>query len=251
MDAKRSRAKRDASIAEVMMPKQQQRIATPPTIGLGAKGLELGGPRISIKSAVYERTKRTMDVCVATLVLILLSPLMLLVAVLIKLSDFGPVLFCQTRVGRGGRHFTCYKFRSMVPHAESLKESLMDLNHHQTGPTFKIPQDPRLTRLGILLRKTSLDEFPQLWNVIKGDMSLVGPRPPVPPEVIWYTDFDMRRLEVRPGLTCIWQVNGRSDIPFDGQVRMDVEYIVNRSTWLDLKLLLLTIPAVVSGKGAY
>ncbi len=199
----------------------------------------------------YEFGKRMIDITLSLLGLAALSPLLLLTALLVKLTDFGPVLFSQTRVGRGGAEFTCYKFRTMVPNAEELKDSLHDLNHHQSGVTFKIPHDPRMTRLGRLLRKTSIDELPQLINVLKGDMSIVGPRPPVPEEVAWYSPFDLRRLEVRPGLTCTWQVSGRSDVPFEEQVQLDVQYIENRSLWFDSKLILLTIPAVLSGRGAY
>lgn len=203
------------------------------------------------KGRWYEATKRLTDVVGALLALFLLSPVYLLAILAIKISDRGPVFFEQTRVGRGGRHFECIKFRSMVVDAESLKSSLKDQNHHKDGVTFKIREDPRMTAVGWLLRKTSIDELPQFWNVLVGDMSLVGPRPPIPDEVARYTPQQLRRLEVRPGLTCIWQVSGRGDVAFSEQVKMDIEYIERRSLWLDLKLLLLTIPAVLSCKGAY
>lgn len=199
----------------------------------------------------YEIAKRTLDVLVASLALIVLAPLLLLCVVLIKLTDWGPVLFCQTRVGRYGREFRCYKLRSMVPQADKLKSSLATLNRHSDGRTFKMTNDPRITWIGKWLRKASLDELPQLWNVILGDMSIVGPRPPVPAEVRQYTPRDRRRLDVQPGLTCIWQISGRADIPFEKQVELDIDYIERRSLWLDIKLILWTVPAVLSGKGAY
>lgn len=205
----------------------------------------------SVKPRSYELTKRGIDICVALLGLIILFPLLVIIAILIKLSDFGPIFFCQTRVGRGGAEFKCYKFRTMVVNAEELKSKLLEMNHHQEGVTFKIPRDPRTTPLGRWLRKSSIDELPQLLNVLKGDMSIVGPRPPVPSEVAWYSPYDLRRLEVRPGLTCTWQVSGRGDVPFGDQVRLDVQYIENRSLWLDSKLIVQTIPAVFSGRGAY
>jgi lipopolysaccharide/colanic/teichoic acid biosynthesis glycosyltransferase len=199
----------------------------------------------------YLIAKRVLDLAVTLPVLVLISPLLALVALSIKLWDRGPVFFTQTRVGKDGAEFTCYKFRSMVPHAERLKEELQALSHHADPRTFKIPRDPRITWIGRIIRKTSIDELPQLWNVVVGDMSLVGPRPPVPSEVNLYSDRDRRRLHVQPGITCIWQVSGRGDLPFSEQVRLDLDYIQSRSLLLDLKLLLLTIPAVVTGRGAY
>jgi lipopolysaccharide/colanic/teichoic acid biosynthesis glycosyltransferase len=199
----------------------------------------------------YLIAKRVLDLAVTLPILVLISPLLALVALSIKLWDHGPVFFTQTRVGKDGAEFTCYKFRSMVPHAERLKEELQALNHHADPRTFKIPRDPRITWIGRIIRKTSIDELPQLWNVVVGDMSLVGPRPPVPSEVNLYSDRDRRRLHVQPGITCIWQVSGRGDLPFSEQVRLDLDYIQSRSLLLDLKLLLLTIPAVVTGRGAY
>ncbi len=199
----------------------------------------------------YPRCKRAMDLAIGLTVLLLLSPMLLLVAGLIKATSRGPVLFKQTRVGRGGRHFCCYKFRSMVVNAEALQQQLAEQNQHADSRTFKMRRDPRLTRIGGLLRKTSIDEMPQLLNVLKGDMSLVGPRPPLPREVAKYEPHEMRRLAVTPGLTCIWQVCGRGDVPFPKQVEMDIRYIEQRNVLLDLKLIALTIPAVVLGKGAY
>jgi lipopolysaccharide/colanic/teichoic acid biosynthesis glycosyltransferase len=199
----------------------------------------------------YLIAKRVLDLAVTLPILVLISPLLALVALSIKLWDRGPVFFTQTRVGKDGAEFTCHKFRSMVPHAERLKEELQALNHHADPRTFKIPRDPRITWIGRIIRKTSIDELPQLWNVVVGDMSLVGPRPPVPSEVNLYSDRDRRRLHVQPGITCIWQVSGRGDLPFSEQVQLDLDYIQNRSLLLDLKLLMLTIPAVVTGRGAY
>ncbi len=199
----------------------------------------------------YEPAKRVLDVVLAIAAIVALSPVWITAAVLIKLTDFGPILFRQTRVGRGGSRFVCYKFRSMVVGADEMKDELWDQNDHKDSLTFKIRRDPRVTRVGWLLRKTSVDELPQLWNVLRGQMSIVGPRPPVPSEVEWYTPFHRRRLEVKPGLTCIWQVNGRGDVPFDDQMLQDIQYIENRSLWLDLKLIAKTIPAVCSARGAY
>jgi lipopolysaccharide/colanic/teichoic acid biosynthesis glycosyltransferase len=195
--------------------------------------------------------KRALDVGVSAAMLVLLLPLFLVVALLIKLTDGGPVLFWQRRVGRWGREFPFPKFRSMVVNAEALKKALEAQNVHQDKGTFKMKRDPRVTQVGRVIRKLSIDELPQLWCVLKGDMSLVGPRPPVPGEVAGYTLAQRRRLDVTPGLTCIWQVSGRSTIAFPRQVELDVQYIESRSVWLDLKLLLKTVPAVLTGKGAY
>ena len=201
----------------------------------------IGGSRIA---------KRTFDLvggCVLTLASL---PLFGLLATVIKLDSPGPVLFNQIRVGRRGVLFTMYKFRTMRTDAEQLKEQL--IQHNEAGGViFKMKRDPRITRVGRILRKLSLDELPQVINVVRGEMSIVGPRPPVPSEVAEYTPADRRRLDVRPGLTCLWQVSGRSDIPFDGQVSLDVEYIETRSLWQDLVILVRTVPAVLLGKGAY
>lgn len=195
--------------------------------------------------------KRILDVLTAAFLLLLLAPLFFAVALAIKLTDRGSVLFWQTRVGRHGREFKFPKFRSMVTNAEALKQELLAFNDHGDGITFKIKRDPRITWIGRIIRRTSIDELPQLWNVLVGQMSLVGPRPPVPKEVLLYSVADRRRLDAVPGLTCIWQVSGRGDIPFPEQVRLDVQYIDNQSFWLDVGLLIQTVPAVLSGKGAY
>jgi exopolysaccharide biosynthesis polyprenyl glycosylphosphotransferase len=195
--------------------------------------------------------KRTFDIVVSFILLMLLSPLFLLIAVLVKLEDGGPVFFAQTRVGRYGREFKMYKVRSMCLDAEQRLKELLALNHHKEGVTFKLKDDPRITRVGRWLRKFSFDELPQFYNVLRGDMSLVGPRPPVPREVALYSLADRRRLAVKPGITCIWQTSGRAEIDFPGQVQLDVQYIERRSLAKDIKILCKTIPAVLSGTGAY
>jgi lipopolysaccharide/colanic/teichoic acid biosynthesis glycosyltransferase len=175
---------------------------------------------------------------------------MALAALLIKWDSPGPVLFPQVRVGRDGRLFTLYKFRSMVVGADETKDQLRDLNE-ATGPLFKIRADPRLTRVGRWLRRLSIDELPQLWNVLKGDMSLVGPRPPVPAEVKQYQPWHRKRLQVDPGVTGLSQVSGRSELTFDEMVMLDLFYAENWSLWLDFKIILRTIPTVILGAGAY
>ena len=196
--------------------------------------------------------KRTTDLICASLALIILSPLLLFCALAVKLSDpKGPVIFKQTRVGRNGKLFTMYKFRSMYVDAEERKKELMAQNE-TGGKTFKMKNDPRIYPFGHVLRKFSLDELPQLVNIIKGDMSVVGPRPPIPSEVAEYEPWHRMRLSVTPGLTCIWQVSGRSNIPFEGQMRLDNDYI-RRDAKLgeDLKLILKTFKVVFKGDGAY
>lgn len=195
--------------------------------------------------------KRFLDIFFGLFLLIVFFPLMLIIAFLIKIRDFGPVFYNSDRVGQWGREFTFYKFRTMRLGAEREREQLNHLSHLKTPKAFKIKKDPRVTLIGRILRKTSLDELPQLWNVVKGDMSLVGPRPPLPAEFAHYDLEERRRLEVKPGITCIWQVSGRSELSFEKQVELDIQYIESRSLWLDIKLLLKTIPAVLFGKGAY
>ena len=195
--------------------------------------------------------KRLLDIVVSGIGLILLSPLLLAVGVAIRLESPGSVIFRQTRVGRWGQLFSMYKFRSMYTDAEERKRMLLEVNEMNGGVIFKMKQDPRITRVGRIIRRASIDELPQLWNVFVGDMSLVGPRPPLPSEVDEYSLTDRRRLEVTPGITCIWQVSGRSDIPFAEQVQLDVQYIESQSLFADLGILLRTIPAVLLGKGAY
>ena len=196
--------------------------------------------------------KRAIDVAVSISAIAVLLPLFAFVALMIKLTDGGPVFFVQRRVGQYGREFLFPKFRSMVVNAEALKDALLEQSDHGKGSvTFKMKKDPRITWIGRLIRRVSIDETPQFWCVLRGDMTLVGPRPPVPREVAEYTLADRRRLDVKPGLTCIWQVSGRGDIPFDQQVLLDVKYIDSQSLWLDFMLLLKTIPAVLFGRGAY
>lgn len=213
--------------------------------------------RFIIKKALWiavvegSRTlKRLMDIVGSSVGLILLSPVFAITALLIKLEDGGPVFFASDRAGKWGRKFRMFKFRSMILNAEKMKQDLLQQNE-TGGVIFKMKRDPRITRVGRVIRKLSIDELPQLYNVFKGDMSLVGPRPHPPKEVELYTLTDRRRLEVIPGLTCFWQVSGRSDVNFENQVGLDVQYIESQSLWGDIKLLLKTIPAVISGRGAY
>jgi exopolysaccharide biosynthesis polyprenyl glycosylphosphotransferase len=193
--------------------------------------------------------KQIFDTTVSFLLLILLAPLFLIVALIIKISSPGPVFFKQRRCGLNRREFTLYKFRSMVADAEKIKTQLEKFNEAD-GLVFKIKNDPRITPIGKFIRKTSIDELPQVFNVLKGDMSLVGPRPPLPSEVKKYERQQQRRLSMKPGITCIWQTSGRNKVNFDTWIKMDLEYIDNWSLGLDFKILLKTIPAVLFGKGA-
>ena len=193
--------------------------------------------------------KRLIDIITSAILLVLFSPLFAIVSILIKTTSKGPIFFRQQRVSYNGRQFSFLKFRTMIENAEELKKDLMELNE-MDGPVFKIKNDPRTTKVGRFLRKTSIDELPQLINVLKGDMSLVGPRPPLPSEVLEYGLADRRRLSMRPGITCIWQVNGRNDISFEKWMELDREYIDNWSLGLDLKILAKTIPSVIRGSGA-
>ena len=198
----------------------------------------------------YLLLKRTLDIIGSFSGLLLLSPLLLLTAVAIWLDSPGNPLFYQSRAGKDGCLFRCWKFRSMYRDAEQRKMALLGANEMQGGVIFKMRDDPRVTRVGRIIRRLSIDELPQLWNVLVGDMALVGPRPPIPDEVELYTPYQRQRLSVTPGITCIWQVSGRSNIPFKQQVEMDLEYIQGRCLRLDLALLLKTIPAVLTGRGA-
>jgi exopolysaccharide biosynthesis polyprenyl glycosylphosphotransferase len=193
--------------------------------------------------------KRLFDMAASGVALVLLSPLLLSVAVLVKLTSRGPVLFRQVRVGQHGRAFHMLKFRSMVIDAEKLKAKLMAQNE-QTGPVFKMARDPRITPFGRFIRKFSIDELPQLLNVLRGEMSIVGPRPPVPNEVAKYEAWQRRRLSVRPGLTCVWQVSGRNSISFDEWMYLDMQYIDHWSLAHDFELILKTVPVVLTGRGA-
>jgi lipopolysaccharide/colanic/teichoic acid biosynthesis glycosyltransferase len=195
--------------------------------------------------------KRLLDVTGAAILLTLLSPVLLIFAGAVKVTSRGPVFFKQKRVGARGHVFHMYKFRSMYRDAETRLQELLPYNEVTGGVIFKIKNDPRITPVGAFMRQWSIDELPQLWNVLKGDMSLVGPRPPLPAEVQLYTLTQRRRLDAVPGLTCIWQVSGRCEIPFEQQVEFDVDYIESQSLLLDLKLLLRTVPAVLQRRGAY
>lgn len=210
-----------------------------------------GGMRIFYRS-LYLVLKRSIDITVSVITLAVLSPLLGLVALIIKLTDGGPVFYFSKRVGKHGETFDFPKFRSMVIKAEDLKDDIMNENQHgENQITFKAQKDPRVTPIGKWIRRFSIDEMPQLWCVLKGTMTLVGPRPPIPGEVNMYNLKEMHRLDVTPGITCIWQVSGRGDIPFPEQLKMDMHYIRNKNLLLDIKILLQTIPAVITGKGAY
>lgn len=199
----------------------------------------------------YLFSKRLIDICIAAVGLIVLIPFFLIVAIAIKAEDFsGPVFFNQKRVGKNGKTFEMFKFRSMVCNAEELKLVLKEQNEAD-GPVFKIKCDPRVTKVGRFIRKTSIDELPQLFNVLKGEMSLVGPRPPLPDEVAMYTSYESQRLNVTPGLTCYWQVNGRSNISFSEWVEMDLQYIRERNLLIDFKLILKTFKVLFGSKDAY
>jgi lipopolysaccharide/colanic/teichoic acid biosynthesis glycosyltransferase len=194
--------------------------------------------------------KRLIDVVLSALGLVLAAPIIALASLAVRLESGSPTLYRSERVGRGGRRFVFYKLRSMHTDAEETLGELQHLNE-VSGPVFKMASDPRITRVGRFLRTTSLDELPQLWNVLRGDMSLVGPRPPIPEEVAKYQDWQLGRLAVTPGLTCFWQVRGRVLIGFDDWVRMDLDYVACRGLRTDLHILLATLPAVISRRGAF
>ena len=198
---------------------------------------------------LYEVIKRIIDIVASFTGLIVLSPLMLVVSILIKLESKGEVIFKQKRVGLNGKEFYMYKFRSMVINAEELKEQLESQNE-MSGPMFKIKDDPRITKIGKFIRKTSIDELPQLINVIKGDMSLVGPRPSLPNEVKKFEQWMMERLEVKPGLTCIWQISGRNNIDFEDWMKLDIKYVDERNTVIDIKLIFKTFFVLFGDKNA-
>jgi exopolysaccharide biosynthesis polyprenyl glycosylphosphotransferase len=194
------------------------------------------------------KLKLFLDYIIAGFIVLVISPILLIIALAIKLDDGGPIFFAQTRIGKNGRHFFCLKFRTMVINAEALKDSLM-ADNEQEGPVFKIKKDPRVTKIGNFLRRTSLDELPQFFNVLRGEMSIVGPRPPVPAEVEQYERWQRRRLSMKPGITCIWQVSGRNNIPFDQWMKMDMQYIDSWSLKLDFVLFLKTIKVMMTGDG--
>ena len=204
---------------------------------------------LAIRSSVF--FKRFMDIILSILAIIIGSPVFLLTALLIKITSPGPIIFSQIRVGKFGRHFKFYKFRSMYIDAEARKAELMAQNESADGVIFKMKHDPRITPVGRFIRKFSIDELPQLFNVLLGDMSLVGPRPPLPSEVRTYTLEERKRLNITPGITCLWQVSGRSELPFSKQIALDKEYISSKSVWKDFLILLKTVPAILTGKGAW
>ncbi len=204
----------------------------------------------AIRSKLSAALKRGLDVVVASVALILTAPIFAITALAIKLDTPGPVFFQQTRVGKNGRHFACYKFRSMRTDAEALK-ALLAARNEADGPVFKMKRDPRVTRVGAIIRKFSIDELPQLLNVLKGEMSLVGPRPALPKEVAQYRFEQLGRLHALPGLTGLQQVSGRSDLSFDRWTELDLQYVSEQSLWQDVKILIKTIPAVITGRGAY
>ena len=201
-------------------------------------------------NVLYEVIKRIIDIVASFTGLILLSPLILIVSMLIKIESKGEVIFKQKRVGLNGKEFYMYKFRSMVINAEELKEQLESQNE-MSGPMFKIKDDPRITKIGKFIRKTSIDELPQLINVIKGEMSLVGPRPSLPKEVAEFEEWMNERLLVKPGLTCYWQVSGRNNIDFEDWMKLDIKYVRERNFWLDIKLILKTILVLFGDENAH
>lgn len=203
------------------------------------------------KSKLYEITKRLMDILLSLIAIIFLMPIFIIVAIAIKIEDpKGKIIFTQERNGVYPTTFKMYKFRSMVHNAEELLEELNNQNE-LTGPVFKMKEDPRITKVGKFIRKTSIDELPQLFNILKGDMSLVGPRPPIPREVEKYNEYQLQRLSVKPGLTCIWQVSGRNSIDFEQWIELDLQYIRERSILLDIKLIFKTFFVLFGDKNAY
>ncbi|MGG7078804.1 sugar transferase [Clostridium sardiniense] len=191
-------------------------------------------------TTLYNITKRSIDIIGSLLGIICLSPIFLLVGILIKKESKGPIIFSQDRIGKDNTKFKMYKFRSMVQNAEELKAKLQEQNE-MSGPMFKMREDPRVTKIGKFIRKTSIDELPQLINVLKGDMSLVGPRPSLPKEVSEFKPWMMERLEVKPGLTCYWQVSGRNNIDFEDWMNLDIRYVRERNTLTDIKLIFKTV----------
>ncbi len=214
--------------------------------------------RVSMRMFAWDLTigssicfKRLMDILLSFMAIILLMPLMVVTAFLIKMTSSGSIIFSQARVGKYGRHFKFYKFRSMYADAEERKAELLKYNESGDGVIFKLKDDPRITPVGRIIRRFSIDELPQLFNVLLGDMSLVGPRPPLPSEVQTYTLEERKRLNITPGITCLWQISGRSELSFRQQMELDKAYIASRSTWKDFQILLKTIPAILTGRGAW
>ena len=221
----------------------------------GRANMDMPAPAL-LAGSIAEETlytrygKRCLDIAGSLVCLLLVLPFLPLIALAIKGTSKGPVLYRSIRLGKDGQPFVFYKFRSMVDGAHESRNFLLHLNEVE-GPVFKIARDPRVTLVGRFLRRTSIDEIPQLFNVLRGDMTLVGPRPPIPEEVEKYEPWQRRRLDVKPGITCLWQISGRSKLGFDEWMRLDIQYIQNQSFLLDLKILLRTFPAVISREGAY
>lgn len=218
---------------------KQEQTATPYQKSENVHGLRTGS-----------RVLRALDIVLSAALLLLLLPLFALIALAIRLDNPGPILFTQKRVGQDGREFDFFKFRSMITSAEARRHAL-EAQNERTGPVFKMRRDPRVTRVGRWLRRSSLDELPQLFNVLRGDMSLVGPRPALPREVAQYTPHQRIRLSVTPGLTGLWQVSGRSDLSFERSLELDLYYIQHQSLGLYIHILLMTLPAIITGRGAY
>ena len=215
------------------------------------EGTQLGFESESTRGfSFYEAIKRLIDIICSFVGILVLSPLFIIIAIIVKFTSKGPVFFSQKRVGRNGKEFDMYKFRSMVVNAEELKEKLAAQNE-MSGPMFKMKDDPRVTKVGKFIRKTSIDELPQLWNILKGDMSLVGPRPSLPKEVAQFEDWMYKRLEVKPGLTCYWQVSGRNNIDFEDWMKLDVKYVKERNLWIDIKLIFKTVGVLFGDKNAH
>ena len=215
------------------------------------EGTQLGFENESTRGfSFYEAIKRLIDIICSFVGILVLSPLFIIIAIIVKFTSKGPIFFSQKRVGRNGKEFDMYKFRSMVVNAEELKEKLAAQNE-MSGPMFKMKDDPRVTKVGKFIRKTSIDELPQLWNILKGDMSLVGPRPSLPKEVAQFEDWMYKRLEVKPGLTCYWQVSGRNNIDFEDWMKLDVKYVEERNLWIDIKLICKTVFVLFGDKNAH
>ena len=215
------------------------------------EGTQLGFESESTRGfSFYEAIKRLIDIICSFVGILVLSPLFIIIAIIIKFTSKGPVFFSQKRVGRNGKEFDMYKFRSMVVNAEELKEKLAAQNE-MSGPMFKMKDDPRVTKVGKFIRKTSIDELPQLWNILKGDMSLVGPRPSLPKEVAQFDEWMYKRLEVKPGLTCYWQVSGRNNIDFEDWMKLDIRYVEEKNLWIDIKLIFKTVGVLFGDKNAH
>jgi exopolysaccharide biosynthesis polyprenyl glycosylphosphotransferase len=237
------------AMREVVAEKRSRR--APERIAKGRFRSAYRRMRWALQGHITPFLKRSLDVVVAGSALLAASPVFILTALAIRLNSPGPIFFSQQRVGYRGREFRFWKFRSMYTDAEARKAELQVMNEMDGGVLFKMKNDPRITPVGRFIRRFSIDELPQLWNVLRGDMALVGPRPALPAEVEQYSIAQRQRLMARPGITCIWQISGRSNIPFDQQVEMDKEYIHKSTLKTDIKLLIKTVPAVLSGDGAY